>query len=61
MIAHGEEQIVVPRLHDAAAEMIAARERAVLPEDHLTSASAAPRRAARARARCVPPPSAGSA
>ena len=35
MVAHAEEQIVVGGLRDAAAEMIAARERAVLAEDHL--------------------------
>jgi len=35
MVAHAEKQIVVGCLRDAAAEMIAARERAVLMEDHL--------------------------
>ena len=35
MIAHGEEQIAVARLHDAAAEMVAARGRALLAEDDL--------------------------
>src|SRR5436190_9933796 len=33
MLAQGQEQVVVLRLHDAAAEMIAARERALLAED----------------------------
>ena len=35
MVARGEKEIVVRRLHDAAAEMIAARERAFLAEDDL--------------------------
>src|SRR5215468_8060401 len=35
MLAGGQEEIVVRRLHDTAAEMIAARERAGLTEDHL--------------------------
>ena len=35
MFTHGEKEIVVRRLHDAAAEMIAAGERSCLMEDHL--------------------------
>src|ERR1700704_2587525 len=35
VIARGQEQIVVARLRDAAAEVVAARERTVLAEDHL--------------------------
>ena len=35
MVAHGQEQIVVRHLHDAAAEMIAARQRPILLEDRL--------------------------
>jgi hypothetical protein len=34
MVPHAEKEIVVGRLHDAAAEMIAAGERPVLVEDH---------------------------
>ena len=35
MVAHGEEQVAVRRLRDATAEVIAARQRAFLAEDHL--------------------------
>ncbi len=35
MVAGGQKEIVVRRLHDAAAEMVAAGERACLAEDHL--------------------------
>src|SRR5207342_770044 len=34
MVPHAEKEIVVGRLHDAAAEMIAAGERPVLVENH---------------------------
>jgi hypothetical protein len=35
VVAGGQKQIVVRRLHNAAAEMVAAGERACLAEDHL--------------------------
>src|SRR5262245_56345788 len=34
VVAHGEEQVAISSLHDTAAEMIAARERTLLAEDH---------------------------
>src|SRR5262249_29882207 len=34
MFARSEEEVVVGRLHDAAAEMVAVRERTLLPENH---------------------------
>ena len=41
MIADGEEQVAVARLHDAAAEVVAARRRPLLLEDHLARRRAA--------------------
>ena len=57
VIAHREQQIAVAALHDAAAEMIAARQRAFLAEDHLhvVELGASPS-VSRARAIAVRPP-----
>ena len=63
MVAQGEEQCVVRHLHDAAAEMVAARQRPLLPEDDLTVFELR-RLAVREVARASdvrPPPSTGSA
>ena len=61
VLAHRQEQIAVRALRDAAAEMVAARQRAVLVEDHLDVVElASSPSVARAIAVRAPPP-AGSA